>query len=522
MNPNETRQQQEDFARSVSRRARAGDPVTLAEEEAALAFYFREDPRDVAIARSLLSCLLRQTKPVPDAVAEAAFASVLDADRADFDAIDGLVRMLQGAGATVPWSSIRAATERWARAPGAFEIVVGDYVSLLWSHGRPLDHAIADPAGPRPSTGEASLSPTLSERARAEGLHAPFPLPSPDPSLLEDAARELLGASLGARLAPAIVHHAPVLATIAARSIASDLSVDREPMQASLQALLERWTSLNVGAALGHLSALDVIPGDPYLAQRSPEDLLRFMVDATRRVRQAGERGLGPMPLIALPKTGSAFLAALLCRVTDVPACSISFQHRLRVAPWVRFAARHPVVLHDHFLPLQENVQAARDAGVSRLVLHVRDPRSLVVSLAHHAVAHPDVANPALRKALEHGLTGALDAAITRFPPLMANWVRKWVEAAEEAGMELRITRFEDMARDPVDFAAGLFEFWNAPPSAFDGLRASFERMKAGHDGGIPNLRSGRTNEWTEVLTAAQVHRIAENVRGPLAQLYDL
>jgi hypothetical protein len=206
----------------------------------------------------------------------------------------------------------------------------------------------------------------------------------------------------------------------------------------------------------------------------------------------------------------------------DVPACTMSFQHTVRVMPWVRFAARHPGVLHDHFLPLGENVQAVRDAGISRLVLQVRDPRQVVLSLAHHALAHPDAADPALRDALARDLSGALDGAIDHWAPLLANWVDGWVRAAEASGIELRLTRFEDMAADPVCFVSELLDFWRAPSAAHDRLPGVLGRMQSLREGGIPNFRSGRTDEWTNVLSPAQVRRLALKMHGALADIYAL
>ena len=60
--PGSNWEQQEALACSVTERARAGEPVSLPEEEAALIFYLHKNPTDAAVSNSLLSCLLRQGK----------------------------------------------------------------------------------------------------------------------------------------------------------------------------------------------------------------------------------------------------------------------------------------------------------------------------------------------------------------------------------------------------------------------------------------------------------------------------
>jgi hypothetical protein len=507
----------------VTERARAGEPVSLPEEEAALIFYLHKNPTDAAVSNSLLSCLLRQGKPVPAPVARMVLASLLDAGQPDLDAIDGVVRVLQAAGACVPWAAIRASTERWARSSGTAYGVVERYVGLLWAHGRPIDHEVAAPRPAGDASPGASRVASAGEAGGPRDAAADFADPSPDRSILDDHRRERFVAALAAPLASSAVRYPLALAGHAARSIALDLGIDRAPVEDALGQLLGRWSTLDVRSALALLSTLDISPGDPYLATRAPEDLLRFMADAARRVREAGEHGFGPALCLALPKTGSAFLSAFLCHVMNVPACSMAFRHTLRVIPWVRFAARYPVVLHEHLLPLGENVKAVSDAGISRLVLHVRDPRQVMVSLAHHITAHPDAADPALRDALHGDMSGAMDGLIDIWASKLANWVDRWVRAAGVSGIELRLTRFEDMAADPARFISGLLDFWGgAPSAAYDRLHCVLERMKTTREYGIPNFRLGHTDEWAGVLSSAQQRRLASKVEGPLAALYEL
>ncbi|NIR61084.1 MAG: hypothetical protein GWO02_17070, partial [Gammaproteobacteria bacterium] len=69
------------------------------------------------------------------------------------------------------------------------------------------------------------------------------------------------------------------------------------------------------------------IPGFPFLGQRGGDKHYFFLTDALRRAIDAGERGVAPIPVIAMPKTGSAFITTVLARVLDVPVGVASLQH---------------------------------------------------------------------------------------------------------------------------------------------------------------------------------------------------
>jgi hypothetical protein len=227
------------------------------------------------------------------------------------------------------------------------------------------------------------------------------------------------------------------------------------------------------------------------------------------------------VPIIAAPKSGSAFITTAIASVFDIPTGVISLGHSFGIPAWIRFAARYPIALHDHMPPLSAQISEARSAGMERLVIHVRDPRQFVVSLAHHVVRESFFGNDILQAVYAaHGFPGLLDASIERFCPLLANWLQDWLYAAECAGIELRVTTFEEFHVDPKGFLDDVLSFLSPGASRVRSVEAVLEDLKIRQARGGLNFRQGDKDEWRSVLTRTQVSAIAERCGQAFATFY--
>lgn len=161
-----------------------------------------------------------------------------------------------------------------------------------------------------------------------------------------------------------------------------------------------------------------------------------------------------------------------------------------------------------------------RQAGSAALYV-VRDPRDVVVSLAHHFGCSLDRAIGYLNDGARASEEGA-SRYESRFDGAVYNWslhVSSWLDQCDIA---LHFLRYEDLLSDTarVFGAAQAFLGYDRSPQAIERAVAfsSFEQLQEQehtkgfrerfHHATAPFFRSGRAGGWTEVLSAAQQERI--------------
>jgi hypothetical protein len=279
----------------------------------------------------------------------------------------------------------------------------------------------------------------------------------------------------------------------------------------------------SVDEVLKVIGGLHVLPGFPFLASASGEKHLEFIYDALGRGRIAQGRGVPSIPLFAFMKTGSAFSSAALGEILDVPTGVISVEHVLAFAPWARFAAAFPLALHDHLYPHDANLRTLSEAGVTRCALQVRDPRQVMVSLAHHILKTADASNAHLIEIHRRdGFPALLDAVVDQFLPEYAYWTHYWATGAERFGIQPIWLRLEDMATEPERFFSRLLQAFEAPDFLQRRIAPALAAMDAQRAQGGLNFRAGHSDEWRTAISGAQARRIALLSGGAFQALYDL
>ena len=305
-----------------------------------------------------------------------------------------------------------------------------------------------------------------------------------------------------------------------AATVANALQIDRDLLEMLLRDVLAATLPESVGDLLERLQEIECLPGFPGMENFDAERFCGFLCDAVTRSAAARDKGAPPTPIFAYPKSASAFVAEVMADVVDVPVGVATFQHWMGVRPWAAFAARYPFVVQEHCAPTDENIDLLHGAGCRKLVLHMRDPRQVVVSSAHHVMR---VDAPERLKNQYAGLTfdGVTDRLIDRYVSTQRFWLERWRSKSSARGIDVLFTTFERLSTDRVGFFAEILEFFGAPSAFHERLPRSQERVLAVMRPGNLHFRSGLRDEWRSVLSPSQIRRIEEKAGGAFAGIYD-
>ena len=228
--------------------------------------------------------------------------------------------------------------------------------------------------------------------------------------------------------------------------------------------------------------------------------------------RRARARGLPTLLLVTLPKSASETIWNRLAAGLGLPTTHLSlglFPHCCLLPSRLRRAAVGGLSAKEHILPSTHNLESLREVGLTRLLVHLRDPRQAVLSWAHFVSG--DVAHRRMgavwrstvppRAVLERGFPAVLDWCIDRVLPLYVRFAEAWVARADKADSpwRVRILTFERFLREPTAYMEEVLEHFAIDPALFDSeaaaAAASFHQ------------RRGRPDEWREVFTRAQKAR---------------
>jgi len=276
---------------------------------------------------------------------------------------------------------------------------------------------------------------------------------------------------------------------------------------------------------LAHLCALT---GRGSLDFEHPRTGVRIRVTRARAERPAAR---APEPLreaillCPLPKSASLYLHDTLARTLDfdrVTICDHRFPSHVvpRLAPRLRFAG---AVCHSHLAPSPRNL-VLLGYWLTRMVVHVRDPRQVAVSALHHArrvqseqgsFATLVGGSPLPDRFFEWDEPAQLDHVIERVMPDMVEWLNGWLDAADNPDFRprIRFSRFEDFQHDNERFVRDLVEWYG-----IDWARCRF-RPRPPREGQL-HFRKGAREEWREVLSPDQQRRLNALIGARLSERF--
>jgi hypothetical protein len=303
-------------------------------------------------------------------------------------------------------------------------------------------------------------------------------------------------------------------------AVAHALDVEREPIQDLFYDLLRARAPINLGELIARIDAIERLPGFPWMNSFESGWFCDFAVDAAVRGRAARDLSIPSMPIFAYTKTGSSFLTMVMSDLMDVPWGITSLNFEIAVRSWLSFAARFPFSLHDHMLPTYQNISLLHQAGICKVVLHVRDPRQVVVSLAHHVLLYRGApGNQHIERVFdEYGFDALLDR-ITAWAAQYREWFTGWKSATRRLGIPLFISKYESMLDNKERFFSNILDYFGAPSTLHDRIARSLgknKRLKQGE----AMFRNGTADEWKKVLSRRQIRLIETHCAGAFTALY--
>jgi hypothetical protein len=262
--------------------------------------------------------------------------------------------------------------------------------------------------------------------------------------------------------------------------------------------------------ALGRLEWLvDVYDrADPTLVRRSGQTHEKLMSQEA-----AIERGIPPITMVTLPKSGTMYSIERITKQFDIPHFPLglgTFPKDLNIPKWVRNLARGGAISIEHTDASEHNLATYRDAGIDRIVVHVRDPRQSLLSWIHHVEllldGQWDLLNqhmPALPR--DYGRfdwVRKLEWHVHNTFPDRVRWVEQWVETAlSAAGPKILFTTYEDFHRDANAFYTSIYAFFGL--GKID-RQIEVQRVASTH------FRKGETDEWRQVFSELQKSAMSE------------
>jgi len=248
-------------------------------------------------------------------------------------------------------------------------------------------------------------------------------------------------------------------------------------------------------------------------------------VDTTSTQAPASASGHQPSALIVtIPESGTDFLRNTLVRNFRLTTAVISNQYfpidQLRLFETMHFAAGKRVAA-THIDPSPINLQIL-DAFIQRWVVHLRDPRSVVLSWTHHVERlwrdgrHHHLLFVTPRPDPNyHGmlLEDRLSWQINHFLPSLIGWMNMWIRLADAHPDRILLTEFSELRADEKRFVEKLADFLGL--TFVTGGYAS-----AGHMTKSADFGSGDIDEWRAALTFEHQQAFKDAIRPELANRF--
>ena len=228
-----------------------------------------------------------------------------------------------------------------------------------------------------------------------------------------------------------------------------------------------------------------------------------------RRQERARLRGIPAIVFVAMMKSASEFIRENLIRAIDVPEIDLNIGTvpRDKIIPSaVRQIAKGGAVNRSH--TSANNLPGLIANGVDRLILHVRDPRRVLVSWVHHMRRTSDAEFRSFALRYDPPLPAEfgnwefqqqIDWAVHNYMPGQLQWLEDWVAAVNnDPPIPILVTNFEEFVRDQGSYFCKISDFFGVSEIRVPSLSRQ-------SDAAMRNFRSGSIDEWRDVLTTNQI-----------------
>ena len=234
-----------------------------------------------------------------------------------------------------------------------------------------------------------------------------------------------------------------------------------------------------------------------------------------------------PIIINALLKSGSTYLQQNLIHGLRYKSETLPF---LTAKEWYvelpTDITKPAILTKQHFVPTTSNIGLFKILA-DRIVIHVRDPRQVLISWVHHLkvarvmqdeIVFFDDINMTPEQFHALAFEQQVDLSIEHFLPRTVRWIKSWlaVKTAEEKkpyGLKILLTTYDELIKNEQKLYNKIMAFYQIPTSQFK--RKEFQKND------VVRFRKGDTQEWRTSLTAKQKQRVAELVPNSLLQQFN-
>lgn len=228
------------------------------------------------------------------------------------------------------------------------------------------------------------------------------------------------------------------------------------------------------------------------------------------------------IPITTLPKSGSAYIYLTLSTALNLRPERIStssngmdFIDNERLQNLMEFGGW---VSQGHFHPTYQNL-AALNANIKKLIIHIRDPRETVLSWAHYlsqpiAIKNLEI-NEKYKNISQLSFEEKIEKTIDIFYPGQINYINSWVEAIENRSVrfECLVLNHTLLKENPKDYFKKITDFFE--------INQNFEIFPIPPEKGKLHFRESNKNEWRDVLSKSQIHRLNLLMNKKIAKKFD-
>lgn len=258
---------------------------------------------------------------------------------------------------------------------------------------------------------------------------------------------------------------------------------------------------------------------DAIIAKRDLEVIRLRHADAQFHAMGDTEKGTGAIFFISLPLAASFFISQSLVKRLSrqhMGCHSAQFPGGTIILEQLYAFVKQGAITSGHIDPSPLNVNALRFAGIKKLVVHIRDPRSALVSATHHIGINSDPANvwryhPFIDLPVEFfswNFSKMIDHMISAYLPICIDWIQNWIERADNHDFDILITTFEHFKKRPSEYFLSILQHYNIDPKCF-----SDEWLP--ENKGDCYLRKGALEEWRDRCTPEQIGAMMRAIPEP-------
>ena len=223
-------------------------------------------------------------------------------------------------------------------------------------------------------------------------------------------------------------------------------------------------------------------------------------LQSARKARSiALDRQLPSVLLVTPGKSGSVAVGNILSSGFDLPTMATAISTNNVIPAWATEFARGGVMQTSQMSATPQVVHSLAEAGVQRAIVHTRDPRQIIVSLAHHLPKYKDQFGSikGFSEVVAKPLQERIDFLIIEKLPYLSTWLKRWFDAQDR--MDIKFTTYEMFVLDRDSFLETLLAHYGGDTRFFNATNANSASGVDSH------FRKGSVNEWRSVLTKQQL-----------------